>query len=209
MAGFVAKRRDHRVCGRWTRRIARDTTKSDTDIMIAGQNVTLIAEESVIIAAEENLIVSSGAEAQIYLSEETGDANLIAPGMVKFDAEGGSPLEPFSRTISVEAVPEPEPEPTPSRVPRWLRVVGAIALAVVVTAVVVKTGGAALALVAKAGKAKKAKKAAKAMKSMTKNQKKRAARKAKKAAKKAAERAKKCGKRLKFTVVCMVVLVVV
>jgi len=135
------------------------TVKSDTDIAIVGQNVTLIAEESVIIAAEENLIVSSGAEAQIYLSEETGDANLIAPGMVKFDAEGGSPLEPFSRTIAVDAVPEPEPEPEPEPRSFWrraLRAVAIVAVAVIVTAVVVKTGGAALAAIAKVGKVKKA-----------------------------------------------------
>jgi len=78
----------------------------------------------------------------VYLSEETGDANLIAPGFVKFDAEGGSPLEPFSRTIAVDAVPEPEEEEEER--PRGLfgRIVraAAVVLAAVAVVALVATG---------------------------------------------------------------------
>jgi len=149
----------------------------------------------VIIAPEESLTIASGANAQVYLSEETGDANLIAPGMVKFDAEGGSPLEPFSRTIAVDAVPPPcpPPEPEPRRVPRWLRAVAAVAVAVVVVAAVVVTGGAALAVVAKAAKVVKvgaAKKAVAAKKAAAAK-----AKAAKKAAANAAKKAKKFAKK--------------
>ena len=117
------------------------TVKSDTDIMIAGQKITLSATEKVMITAQKSLVVGSGANAQVYLSEETGDANLIAPGMVKFDAEGGSPLEPFSRSIGVDAVPEPCPPPS---VPWWQRALAFVAVVVIVVAVV-KTGGLLLA----------------------------------------------------------------
>ena len=84
----------------------------------------------------------------MFLDHTTDDVNAIA-AYVRFDAEGGAPLESYSFDHDVTAVPDPCP-PEPERRSGWgifARVVADVAVVAVVAVVTIATGGAALAVI--------------------------------------------------------------
>jgi len=135
------------------------------DISIcSGGNIKFEAEKYIYCAVFDNhdeieeegkFIVAIHQGSQIYFKPLEGSVNVYSPDTIMVVGELRTSLESLNEEIPVEDVP--------SR-PLWQRVLmvaATIAVAAVVTILVVKTGGAALAFVAKIAKAKSKKAAVK------------------------------------------------